>query len=139
MAFDPISAVFEVGGKLIDRLWPDPVQAANAKLELAKLQASGELQIIAGQLEVNKAEASNSSLFVAGWRPFIGWVCGIGLTMQFLVAPLIVWIGAIFHYVITLPPMDMGVLVTMLGGMLGLGGLRTIEKVNGAARNSMKE
>ena len=64
MAFDPISAALDIGGKLIDRLWPDPTQAAQAKLELFKLQQSGELAQITGQLEINKVEAANSSVFV---------------------------------------------------------------------------
>ena len=62
MAFDPISAALDIGGKLIDRLWPDPSQAAAAKLELLKLQQSGELQQITGQLEINKVEAANPSV-----------------------------------------------------------------------------
>ena len=82
MAFDPISAALDIGGKLIDRLWPDPTQAAAAKLELLKLQQSGELQQITGQLEINKVEAANPSVFVSGWRPFIGWVCGTALAYQ---------------------------------------------------------
>lgn len=134
MSFEPISAVLDIGSKLIDRLWPDPVQAANAKLELAKLAQKGDLDEIAGQLKVNEVEAANPSIFVSGWRPFIGWVCGIGLTMQFLVSPLITWGGAIFHYVIVLPAIDSNVLLTMLGGMLGLGGFRTLEKINSVAR-----
>ena len=89
MAFDPISAALDIGGKLIDRLWPDPTQAAQAKLELFKLQQSGELAQITGQLEINKAEAQHSSVFVAGWRPFIGWVCGSALAYQYLIRPLV--------------------------------------------------
>lgn len=76
MALDPVSLLLEVGNKVIDRVWPDPSQAAQAKLELIKLQQSGELAVITGQMEINKAEAANPSVFVAGWRPFIGWVCG---------------------------------------------------------------
>lgn len=134
MSLEPITAVLDIGGKLIDRLWPDPVQAANAKLELAKLHANGELQIIAGQLDINKAEAANPSLFVSGWRPFVGWVCGVGLAMQFLIAPLITWGAAVIGKTIVLPPLDLAILITMLGGMLGLGGLRTVEKINEVAR-----
>ena len=90
MAFDPISAVLEIGGKLIDKLIPDPVAKAQAQLELVKLQQSGELavltadtQLATGQLEVNKIEAASSNIFVSGWRPFIGWICGVGLGTQF--------------------------------------------------------
>jgi len=72
MSLDPVTALLDIGGKVIDRLWPDPTQAANAKLELFKLQQSGELAQIAGQLEINKVEAANPSVFVSGWRPFVG-------------------------------------------------------------------
>jgi hypothetical protein len=76
MSLDPITAILSIGSKVIDRVWPDPTQAAAAKLELFKLQQSGELQQIMGQLEINKVEAGNASVFVSGWRPFIGWMCG---------------------------------------------------------------
>ena len=76
MALDPISAVLDIGGKLIDRLWPDPLQAANAKLELLKMQQNGDLAQMVAQTDINKVEAASSSLFIAGWRPFIGWGCG---------------------------------------------------------------
>ena len=76
MALDPISAALDIGGKLIDRLWPDPTQAAAAKLELLKMQQEGDLAVMVAQTDINKIEAGSSSLFVAGWRPFVGWVCG---------------------------------------------------------------
>ena len=127
MALDPITAALDIGGKLIDRLWPDPTQADLAKLELFKLQQSGELQQIAGQLEVNKAEATNTSVFVSGWRPFIGWICGTGLAYQFLVYPILV------AFVPKIVQLDMGTLLTLLAGMLGLGAMRTQEKLQGVA------
>lgn len=132
MALDPVTALLDVGGKLIDRVWPDPTAAANAKFELFKLQQSGELSAIAGQLEINKAEASNPSVFVSGWRPFVGWVCGLGLFYSFLAQPLLAWASTIHHYGVP-PTLDLGTLLTVLGGLLGLGSLRTIEKVNGVA------
>lgn len=133
MSLDPVTALLDIGGKLIDRIWPDPTQAANAKFELFKLQQSGELQQIAGQLEINKAEATNPSVFVSGWRPFVGWVCGFGLVYSFIGQPILAWASVNFNF--TIPPtLDLGTLLTILGGMLGLGGLRTVEKVNGVAR-----
>ena len=133
MSFDPVTAVLEVGGKLIDRLWPDPTVAAAAKLELLKLQQSGELSAIAGQLEINKIEAANPSLFVSGWRPLIGWICGVAVLYSFLGQPLLSWASSNFGF--TSPPgLDMGTLITLLGGMLGLSGLRTAEKINGVDR-----
>lgn len=133
MSLDPVTALLDIGGKVIERIWPDPAQAASAKFELFKLQQSGELQQIAGQLEINKAEAANPSVFVSGWRPFVGWVCGFGLVYSFIGQPLLVWASLNFHFAIP-PTLDLGTLLTILGGMLGLGSLRTFEKVNGVDR-----
>ena len=134
MAFDPISAALDIGGKVIDRLWPDPAQAAAAKLELIKLQQSGELAEMTGQMDINKVEASNPSLFVSGARPFILWICGFGFGLQFIVYPILTWVLAIYGKNVTLPLLDTGTLLTLLGGLLGLGTLRTVERLNGVAR-----
>lgn len=127
MALDPVTALLDIGGKVIDRVWPDPAQAAQARLELIKLQQSGELTQIAGQLEINKAEAQNPNWFVSGWRPYIGWICGTGLGYQFLVYPILV------AFIPNIVQLDMGTLLTLLGGLLGLGAMRTAEKLNGVA------
>ena len=135
MAIDPISAVLDIGGKLIDRLWPDATQRDAAKLELLKMQQTGELAQLAaetelakGQLEVNQAEAGSSNLFVAGWRPWIGWVCGVAFSYHFVVQPLLAFILAATGYPVTLPTFNMDALYTVLLGMLGLGSMRTFEK-----------
>lgn len=127
MALDPVTAALDIGGKLIDRLWPDPSQRDAAKLELLKLQQSGELAGITGQVEINKIEAANTNVLVSGWRPFIGWICGAGLGYQFLVYPILV------AFVPKIVQLDMGTLLTLLAGMLGLGALRTTEKLQGKA------
>lgn len=132
MSLDPVTALLDIGGKVIDRIWPDPVQQANAKFELFKLQQSGELAMIAGQLEINKVEAANPSVFVSGWRPFVGWVCGGGLVYSFIANPLLSWASNIWSFPVP-PTLDLGTLLTVLGGLLGLGGLRTMEKINGVA------
>lgn len=134
MALDPISAVLDIGGKLIDRLWPDPSQAAAAKLELIKLQQSGELAQIAGQLEINKIEAASSNVFVAGWRPFCGWVCGAALAYSYIGYPLLIWVCTLWFPHITPPKLgNDGMLYELLFAMLGLGGLRSFEKFKGVA------
>jgi len=132
MALDPLTAILGIGSQLIDRLWTDPTKAAEAKLELFKMQQSGELQQIAGQLEINKVEASNPSVFVSGWRPFVGWVCGVGLVYSFIGQPLLAWYSTVYQFAIP-PALDVSTLLTVLGGMLGLGGLRTVEKINNVA------
>jgi hypothetical protein len=88
-----------------------------------------------GQLEINKVEAVNPSVFVSGARPYVMWICGIGLTMQFLVSPVLIWGSALFGKTLILPPLDMGTLITLLGGLLGLGAMRTVEKIQGVARS----
>lgn len=130
MALDPLTAALEVGGKLLDKFFPDPTQRAAAELELLKLKQSGELAKMAnetslavGQLGINTEEAKSQSLFVSGWRPFIGWNCGFGLSYQFLVYPILV------AYVPHIVALDVSTLITLLGGLLGLGSLRTIEKL----------
>lgn len=129
MALDPISALFEVGSKVLDRVLPDPAQQAAAKLELLKLQQNGELAQISGQMEINKVEAASSSLFVSGWRPSIGWICGAGFAVQFVVGPLAEWGSALAGHPVKFPQMDTGTMMPLLLGMLGLGGLRTAEKL----------
>ena len=133
MAIDPLSALLDIGGKVIDRVWPDPEKAAAAKLELFKMQQSGELAVIAGQLDINKVEAANPSVFVSGWRPFIGWVCGSGFAIQFVIGPLAEWGSALYGHPVKFPQMDMGTMMPLLAGMLGLGPMRTAEKINGVA------
>ena len=129
MALDPVTALFEVGSKVLDRVLPDPAQQAAAKLELLKLQQNGELAQITGQMEINKVEAASSSLFVSGWRPGIGWVCGAGFAVQFVVGPLAEWGSALAGHPVKFPQMDTGTMMPLLLGMLGLGGLRTAEKL----------
>ncbi|CAB4156291.1 Holin of 3TMs, for gene-transfer release [uncultured Caudovirales phage] len=130
-----LTLLMSVVPKLLDKIFPDPNVAAEAKLKLLELQQTGYLAEIASQTETNKVEAASASVFVAGWRPFIGWVCGSGLAIQFIVAPMAMWIASLFGHVIQFPSLDMGTLLTLLGGMLGLGGMRTFEKLNGVARH----
>lgn len=148
MAIEPITAALELGGKLIDRFFPDKEKADAAKLELFRLQQSGELAQINGQLEINKIEASSASLFVSGWRPYVGWVAGTALAMAYIPKALVltvIWtyqayvLVAAWHGVGALPLLpaypDLGVtdLLGLLGTLLGFGGLRALEKINGVA------
>jgi len=133
MALDPVSALFEIGGKVLDRVLPDPAQQAAAKLELMKLQQNGELTQIAGQMEINKVEAASSSIFVSGRRPAIGWICGAGFAVQFVIGPLAEWGSSLAGHPVKFPTMDTGTMMPLLLGMLGLGGLRTAEKLQDKA------
>jgi hypothetical protein len=128
-----LDSILGIGEKLIDKLIPDPKAKAEALFKLKELEQSGDLTVIANQVEIAKLEAQNPSLFVSGWRPFVGWVCASGFAMQFVLLPLLVGISAFFGHHIVVPELDLSVMVPMLLGMLGLGGLRTVEKLNGVA------
>jgi hypothetical protein len=136
---DPVtlSGIFSVGSKLIDRLFPDKQAKDEAKLRLVEMQMNGDLAALAadtelakGQMEINKTEAASEKLFVAGWRPSIGWICSFGLAYQFVLHPFLAW-AAMYHGVAVPPDIDMSALMTLLAGMLGLGGFRTYEKLKG--------
>lgn len=136
-----LPALIPIIGGLLEKIIPDPKASAEAKAKLLELQQQGELayldaevKLATGQIEINKAEAASTSLLVSGWRPFIGWVCGVALGYQFLIRPLLTWGAAIFGYQdVIAPSLDMGDLITLLLGMLGLGGLRTAEKMKNVA------
>lgn len=121
-----------VADKLIDRLVPDKNANAAAKAELEKMELSGELAAMSAQAEINKVEAASPNLFVAGWRPAVGWTCCAGLAIQFIVRPLFIWGSALIGHPTDFPSLDMGTLMVLLTGMLGFGGLRSFEKVQGA-------
>lgn len=125
-----LAPLFELGKGIIDRLFPDPAQKAAAELELLKMTQAGDLQVVLAQLEINAKEAQSSSLFVAGWRPFIGWICGFGLLYATIFHNVLQWASTGFGW--PLPPaVDTGTLLYVLGALLGIGGLRTIEKIKG--------
>ena len=133
MSLDPISAALDLGTTLINKLFPDPAQAADAKLKLLELQQSGELAVMTAQTDINKEEAKNASLFVSGWRPAIGWVCALALFYQYLLKPLAIGILPSLGFTVPpLPGLDDNLWQLMMG-MLGMGGLRTFEKINGVA------
>ena len=127
-----LGPLFELGKGIIDRLFPDPAKKAEAELELLKMTQAGDLQVILAQLQINAKEAENSSIFVAGWRPFVGWTCGLGLFYATIGVNLLSWLSIVKGW--PLPPVvDTDTLLYVLGAMLGIGGLRTLEKVKGVA------
>lgn len=135
-----VDGVFAVGLKLVDRLFPDAKAADAAKLELLKMQQTGDLaqlnadlQMALGQMEVNKVEAASTDIFTSGWRPFVGWTCGAAFAYKFVLAPFIVLGLTAAGHPISLPVLDFTEMSTILLGMLGLGGMRTVEKIKGVA------
>lgn len=135
-----LAALLPLIGTVIDKAIPDPQAAAQAKLEAMRLAKSGEmaaldadLKIALGQIETNKVEASTDA-FRGGWRPAAGWVCVFGLGYTFLLRPLLPWLVSLTGAdVAELPPIDTAELLALLGGLLGLGGFRTYERVRGRA------
>ncbi len=136
---DAVAAVASIGGKLIDRLWPDPAQAAAAKIELLKMQQTGELakltaetDIMKGQLAVDQAEAASADPFTSRARPFILWVCGAALAWTFILVPLGMWIGFIVGHPVPKPPTLDDHLWELMSMMLGMGGWHAYENVQAA-------
>lgn len=140
MALDPVTSLLDIGSKIIDKLWPDPTQRDAAKLELFKLQQSGELAKLAadtelarGQQAINAEEAKNPNIFISGWRPALGWICALACAWNWIGLKVALFVAAYFGHQLSMAPADIGEMMPILLGMLGLGGLRTAEKINGVA------
>jgi len=145
MSIDPLSAVFELGKAAIERIWPDPTQRAIELRKLEELRQEGSLaeldahvRLLEGQLRVNAKEAEHKSVFVAGWRPFIGWVGGSALAYQFVLYPLLIWIWSIFQAFGKIPAdvkpppvLETGALFSIVTAMLGIGAQRSFDKAKG--------
>ena len=121
----------KIVGEIVNKFIPDPdkAQELKAAIEMKLIEASTMQQ------QINMKEAEHSSMFVAGWRPFVGWICGLGCAYSFLLQPFITWIAMAFGGM-PFPVLDMASLMGLLMGMLGLGGLRTYEKVREVAREN---
>ena len=120
---------------LLDKFIEDKDQKAKLAHEIATLAEKQAHEAAMAQVEVNKAEAQHRSIFVAGWRPFIGWTCGVALAYHFVLAPIIIFATTYMGVQVPdLPEFDMNSLMTVLLGMLGLGGLRTYEKSKGLTK-----
>jgi hypothetical protein len=127
-------ALLEIGGRLLDKIIPDKDAREKAQAELLRAAQDQDFQKAIAQIEVNKMEAQHTSLFVAGWRPAIGWICVVGLFYNFLLYPMMTWLVAITGAEFTPPPLLSENLMELVMGMLGLGALRSFEKWKGVAR-----
>lgn len=128
-----LGPLLEVGKTILDRFVPDPAKKAEAEMELLRMAADGELKQVVAQLEINAREAQHPSIFVAGWRPAFGWCGAAGFVYATILQPMLAWGAAIKGWPMP-PALNMDLMWVVVTGMLGIGGLRSIEKVKGAAR-----
>jgi hypothetical protein len=139
-----IGSVFDFGSKVIDKIWPNADDAAKAKLAMLQLQQAGEfkeldsmLQLALKQADVNAIEAASEKWWKAGWRPFIGWVCGSALAYNYVIMPFLVYYTKVIVPTAgAMPYLDMGELMTLLIGMLGVGAMRSYDKAQQITKTS---
>ena len=140
MSLDPITAALDLVKLGAEKLWPDANKRGEQLQKLEELKQAGrlaelnaELALLTGQMEVNKAEAASTSIFVSGWRPFVGWICGFALAYVAIIEPFARIIAKLSGYDGEFPVIDTTITLQVLVGMLGLATQRTHEKVKGVA------
>ena len=122
-----LSALIGPVSAILDKVIPDKDLREKLSHEIATMAERHSQEQVMAQIEVNKVEAAHKSLFVAGWRPAIGWICGLALLYSTIISPILgIWV--------TVPDVDTSLLTTVLMGMLGLGAMRTFEKTKGVSR-----
>jgi hypothetical protein len=128
-----LGPVLELGRDLVGRFFPDKEKAAEAEREFLRMAMEGELKQVIAQLEINAKEAAHPSVWVAGWRPFFGWVGGVAFAYATIIQPALMWYGTAKGWP-TPPDLNMDLLWVVITGMLGIGGLRTFEKSKGVTK-----
>jgi hypothetical protein len=137
---DGIAGILKPISDIILKVVPDKAAAAAAVAQLQQMQLEGSLQaemlqlqsVTSAQSDVDKVEAASTNMFVAGARPFVMWVCGVGLAMSCIVGPLFTWLSTLFGHPTVFPSLNDPLLQSTLAGMLGLGHItRTVEKIQG--------
>jgi len=134
---NPLSALFDIGKIAIEKIWPDPAKQAEQLFKLEELKQKGDLaelnahvQSLTGQLEINKVEAAHASIFVAGARPFVMWICASSLAYASIIEPIARFIATVvFSYSGEFPEIDTDITLQVLLGMLGLGTMRSYDKL----------
>jgi len=126
MSITGLAEVSELANSVIGRIWPD-------KTEAEKQQLAAAVMVIQGQLDINKEEAKSPSLFVSGWRPALGWICGLACAWNWVGLPIAKLGLALYGVTIELSPADVSEMMPILLGMLGLTGFRSLEKIKGVA------
>lgn len=124
-------SIADLAGNIINKVWPDKTQAEKDAAAFQIQQLIVQSKQAEAQTDIDKTEAASPSLFVAGWRPFVGWICGTAFGVQFVVGPLGSWLASLVGHPAQFPNLDLGTMMPLLLGMLGLGGMRTYEKIQG--------
>lgn len=126
-----VGEVAGLANTVINKLWPD-------KTEQEKQELAAAVMVVQGQIDTNKEEAKSPSVFVSGWRPFIGWVCGMACAWNWIGLKVALFIAAYLGHPLNITPADVTEMMPVLLGMLGLGGMRTVEKIQGVAATTHK-
>ena len=146
MAFDPYTALLELGKVTIEKIWPDPTRQQQELLKLRELAQKGMLteleshvKLMQGQMEINKIEAASDNIFKSGWRPFVGWSCGSAFLYAGLLEPLMRFIATVgYGYDGDFPVIDTSMMIPVLMGMLGMGAMRSYDKPKNILPTSIK-
>jgi len=127
---DAIAAVSGLGDTIVKRVWPDATEVEKAKIAQVASEMQSNFNLLLGQIETNKLEAGSTSLFVAGWRPFVGWICAVCLLYANLLEPLGRFVTTVFFgYIGSFPIINSDLTLQVLLGLLGLAGMRSYEKI----------
>lgn len=135
IGIDAIAGLVET---VVNKVFPDANIEAQSKADSIKAELTQELQTVLGQLEINKVEASHSSPWVAGWRPYLGWVGGTGIAYEVILRPIVNGVLMVFGISPVFPGVDTSLLTSLVGGMLGLGIARSWDKSNGVDTKLIK-
>jgi hypothetical protein len=127
----PVLSILEIGAKLLDKVIPDKEAREKAQAELIRAAQDQDFQLALAQIKVNEEEAKSDNIFKSGWRPFVGWTCSTSFALHFVIFPIINFFIVALGYKEVVISFDMVTLTTTLGGLLGIGGLRTYEKIKG--------
>lgn len=140
-----IAAFLPLIGEVIDKIFPDQQTKTEAKLRLFELQQKGGLaeleattKLALAQIGVNQESARSGHWFVAGARPAVIWICALGLAWNFVAQPIAMWAGAFADPPVAVPTLDISQLMILLGGLLGLGGMRSYDKRNQTETQTIK-
>lgn len=146
MSINPLDALLDIGKIAIEKIWPDPTKRAQEMRLLEELRQKGNLaelqahvELLTGQMKINMKEAEHKSIFVAGWRPFVGWTCGVGLAYVSIIEPLMRFIATMYGYTGEFPVIDTTLTMQVLLGMLGISISRSWEKSKGVETKRIGE